>query len=348
MNTSDTSHTHKEHKEYDVVGMGHALMDIIVTVDDEFLQELDVAKGSMTLIDDTKHAALIKMLSDKELKLATGGSASNTIKGISILGGKGAFMGMIGNDDYGNTYEKLLSESHVKPVLGKCDKDTGIAIICVTPDGERTMLTYLGAASEFRIENVDEEIIKRSKILHIEGYFIGNPETEKAVLKAMEIAKATQKKISIDLSDPGLITSKLESIKTILKEYVDIVFVNEYEAKAFTGSTGSEEEEAVNILSEYCDVAIVKLGAKGSIIKHHDRASNTKTFHKIPIHRVEVVNTNGAGDAYAAGILYAIAYYIPMNKAGTLASYISSRVVSIPEATLSHGIEDDVKKIVEE
>jgi len=336
MHTTDKIITHRE---YDVVGMGHALMDIIVTVDDDFLKELDVAKGSMTLIDDTKHAALIKMLSDKDLLKATGGSASNTIKGVSILGGFGAFMGMIGNDDYGKTYEKLLLKSDVKPALGKCGKDTGIAIICITPDGERTMLTYLGAASEFRIENVDEDIIKKSKILHVEGYFIGNPETEKAVMKAMEIAKANHRKISIDLSDPGLIQGKIESIKTLLKEYVDIVFVNEYEAKAFTGV---EEEDAVHILSEYCDVAIVKLGAKGSIIKHRNK------IHNIPVHKVEVVNTNGAGDAYASGILYAIAHDIPIDKAGTLASYISSKVVSIAEATLDHSIADVVKKIVEE
>jgi len=332
-------------QEYDVVGMGHALMDIIVDVDDEFLEKLNFEKGSMVLINDEQHNRLLEQLKNKKMIMATGGSASNTIKGVTNLGGKSAFMGMIGHDEYGKNYEKLLSDIHIKAVLKHSTKDTGTSIICVTPDKERTMLTYLGAASEFKEEDVDEDTIKNSKILHIEGFFVGNSETEKAVMKAMKIAKSNGREISMDLADPGLIRAKIDSLKVMLKEYVDIVFVNEHEAFAFTGV---EEEDAVHILSEYCDVSIVKLGAKGSIIKHHDKIKNTKTVHKVPIHKVEVVNTNGAGDAYAAGILYSIAHDIPMPKAGKIASYISSRVVSIPEATLSHSIEKEVKKIVDE
>jgi len=327
-------------KEFDVIGIGHALMDIIVDVDDAFLEEMNVSKGSMTLIDDAKHKEIIEKISIKNSTEAAGGSAANTIKGVSILGGKSAFMGTIGNDRYGKTYEKLLEDIQVKSILSKNNKNTGTAIICVTPDGERTMMTYLGAASEFREKDVNEESIKNSKILHIEGFFIGNPETEKAVLKAMKIAKANGTKISMDLSDAGLIRAKIDSFKKLLKEYVDVAFVNEHEAKAFTGV---EEEDAVHKLAEYCDVAIVKIGSKGSLIKHHN-----KTTYKIPINKVNVVNTNGAGDAYAAGILYSIAHDIPMDKAGKIASYISSQVVSIQEATLSRSLKDDVERILRE
>jgi len=330
--------------EYDVVGMGHALMDIIVDVDDDFLNKLNFEKGSMVLINDEQHTKLMEQLKDKKIIMATGGSASNTSKGVSILGGKSAFMGMIGNDDYGKDYERLLTQSHIRAALANCSKNTGTSIICVTPDKERTMLTYLGAASEFREKDVDEEIVKNSKILHIEGFFVGNPETEKAVIKAMKIAKANHRMISMDLADPGLIHAKIDSLKVMLKEYVDIVFVNEHEAKAFTGV---EEEDAIHVLSEYCDVSIVKLGSHGSIIKHNDIISKKKTVHRVPIHKVEVINTNGAGDAYAAGILYSIAHDIPMDKAGKIASYISSRVVAIPEATLNKSIENEIKKILE-
>jgi len=332
-------------KQYDVVGMGHALMDIIVGVDDEFLKKLNIEKGSMALINDEQHKKLLEQLKDKEIIMSTGGSASNTSKGVSILGGTSAFMGMIGHDEYGKDYEKLLSDINIKAVLSKNTKATGTSIICITPDKERTMLTYLGAAAEFKEKDVDEEVIKNSKILHIEGYFVGNEETYKAVQKAMKIAKANHTTISMDLSDTWLINAKMDTFKEILKEYVDIVFVNEHEAFAFTNK---EEEDAVHILSEYCDVAIVKLGSKGSIIKHHDRVSGTKNVHNVPIHKVEVVNTNGAGDSYASGILYSIAHDIPMEKAGKIASYISSRVVSIPEATLNHSLKDEVKRIVGE
>jgi sugar/nucleoside kinase (ribokinase family) len=331
--------------EYDVVGMGHALMDIIVDVDYEFLNKLGFEKGSMVLINDEQHHRLIEQLKDKKLLKATGGSASNTSKGVSILGGKSAFMGLVGRDDNGKTYEKLLMDSGIKAALKYSEKNTGTSIVCITPDRERTMLTYLGAASEFKEKDVDEDIVKNSKILHIEGYFVGNPGTYTAVLKAMKIAKNHNRMISMDLSDTGLIKAKIDTFKELLKEYVDIVFVNEHEAKAFTDK---EEEDAVHILSEYCDVSIVKLGAKGSIIKHHDKINNIKTLHKIPIHKVEVINTNGAGDAYASGILYSIAHNVLMEKAGKIASYISSRVVSIPEATLNHSIEHEVKRIIEE
>ena len=338
MQISDAYH------EYDVVGMGHALMDIIVEVDEEFLKDLNLEKGSMILIDDAQHKKILEQLKSKKLIKSTGGSASNTAKGVSILGGKSAFMGKVGLDDNAKTYEKLLTEWHIKAALSTCKKDTGTSIICITPDGERTMITYLGAAGEFSDADVDKDLIKNSKILHIEGYFVGNVETYNAVLKAMKTAKDSGRKVSMDLSDTGLIKAKIDTFKKILKEYVDIVFVNEHEAKAFTGMEG---EDALHILSEYCDVSIVKLGSQGSLIKHTDKINNTKTIHQIPIHKVKVVNTNGAGDSYAAGILYSIAHDIPMDKAGFLASYISSKVVSIPEATLNYSLKDDVKKILE-
>ena len=326
-------------KTIDVTGMGHALMDIIVDVDDGFIEKMGVKKGSMTLIDAKQYNELIHSLSGKHLTQAAGGSAANTIKGVSVLGGRSEFMGTVGNDIYGKAYEKLLSDMHVESRLSKIQKNTGISVICVTPDKDRTMMTYLGAAAEFGEKDVNERSINDSQILHIEGFFIGNPQTENAVIAAMKIAKESGTKISMDLSDAGLIQAKLDSFKTLLREYVDIVFVNEHEAKAFTGV---EEEDAVNVLGKYCDVAIVKIGSRGSLIKHDGK------LYKIPINKVKVVNTNGAGDAYAAGILYSIAHNIPLDKAGKIAAYISSLVVANSHATLDYSLKDYVKRILEE
>lgn len=330
---------------YDVVGLGSPLMDITINVENKFLDELNLKKGSMTLINEEKYFEIISKLSDKKILESTGGSASNTIKGVSVLGGRSVFMGMIGNDKYGVHYEKLLHESRVTSALVKCSVNTGLSIICITPDKERTMITYLGAATEFSENNIDEKIIKESKILHVEGFFIELEKNAGAVLKAMKIAKENHVKISIDLSDSGLIERKNVLLKEIMRDFVDIVFVNEHEAFAFTGK---KELDALHALSEYCDVSIVKLGSAGSLIKHKDKINNKHTIHNILIHKVEVVNTNGAGDSYASGILYSIANNIPLDKAGKLASYISSKVVSVESATLDSINMDDVKKILEE
>ncbi len=332
-------------KTYDVIGIGNPLMDITVNVDDTFLEELGLKKGSMTLIDEIKHSEIIQKLCEKQTLESTGGSASNTIKGVSVLGGTSAFMGMIGNDKYGKEYERLLEKANVKSVLAKCSKNSGLSIICVTPDNERTMITYLGAALEFSESNINEDILKNAKILHVEGFFIELEKNRNAAIKAMKIIKEHNGLVSIDLSDAGLIQRTHNILKDLLKNYVDIVFVNEHEAKAFTGV---EELDAAHALSEYCDVSVVKLGSKGSIIKHVDTKQNKTSIHNVAVHKVEVVNTNGAGDSYAAGILYSIANDIPFDKAGKIASYISSKVVSIPEATLNCSLKDEVKKIIEE
>jgi len=331
--------------QYDIIGLGNALLDLTIAVQESFLESIDLVKGTMTLVDEERYTRILTKIRELPSEKSSGGSSSNTIKGVSILGGKGAFMGMIGHDSYGKKYEDELNGFNVKTFLSKTNKNTGTAITFITSDGERTFATYLGASIEFAYKNIEEDAIKNSKIIHIEGFFLEPPQHRKAALQAMTIAKNNGVKISVDLSDPHLINRNKEFFKEVLQNYVDIVFVNEHEAKAFTGC---EEEDAVNILSEYCDVSIVKLGSKGSIIKHHDRVTNTQTVHNVPIQKVKVVNTNGAGDSYAAGIIYCIANDIPMQKAGKIASYISSRVVSIPEATLSHSIADEVKKIVDE
>jgi sugar/nucleoside kinase (ribokinase family) len=353
MNTNNNSNDNNITTNYDVVCLGNPLMDMTIEVDDAFLDKAQLKKGTMTLIDDSKHSELLHAIKDKKTFRSTGGSASNTANGVSVLGGKSAFIGMIGKDAIGTQYKKLLEEAKVLPLVATysgTDKETGLSMVFITPDKERTMATYLGTALEFSEENITEEIediIKNSKILHIEGYFIELEKNFKAVLKAMKIAKDNNVKISMDLSDPGLIQRKNVLLNEIMKDYIDIVFVNENEARAFTGF---EELDAAHALSKFCEVSVVKLGSKGSIIKHVDKKNKKESIHNILVRKVEVVNTNGAGDSYASGILYSIAKGISFEKAGKIASYISSRVVSIPEATLGSNIslKDEVKRIIDE
>jgi sugar/nucleoside kinase (ribokinase family) len=325
-------------KIFDVIGMGNALLDLTVNVDDSLLSALKLIKGHMKLVDEDEYMYILNEIADLDAEKSSGGSASNTIKGISILGGHSAFMGMIGTDEYGDTYEEEVTKSNVKALLSRCEDNTGVAITFITPDGERTFATYLGASLQFSKVNIDEQAICNSKILHIEGFFLEPPEHRIAALTAMDIAKANNILISLDLADQALILRNKEFFSVVLDKYVDIVFVNEHEAKAFTGLL---DEDALHELSKHCTYAIVKLGARGSLIKHYDKV------HTVDSRKVEVINTNGAGDAYAAGILFGIAHGLSLEKCGEIASMISSKVVNTHSATINEDLKLEVEKIIE-
>ena len=195
----------------------------------------------------------------------------------------------------------------------------------MTRDGERTFATHLGAARHFRSEHIVLSEIAKSKILHIEGYMLGEPETREAMVDAMKYAEEHGTLVSVDLSAPGVITNNLVVLKDIVKQYVDIVFVNEDEAYAFTGK---RELEALHEICELCSIAIVKLGERGSLIKGEGMV------YTVEPSRVAIVNTNGAGDMYAAGFLHGLAYGHPMDSIGKVASHAAALVVASPGARI--------------
>ena len=324
-------------KKYDVIGIGSPLLDFIIEVDEGVLEEMDLKKGEMHLVDEEKSKEILEKLEKHEVKTAPGGSAANTLDGVGILGGNAVFLGKIGKDKHGDFYEQKTNEHGVNSRLSKHDSiATGHTITFITPDSERTFATHLGASLHFRKEDVLEEDIKASKILHIEGFQLEDPELKEASIHAMKIAKDNGVKVSIDLADPALIGRTLKDLREIVKKYADIIFVNETEAEAFTGK---KEEEALHEIYDMCEIAIVKLGEKGSLIKANGM------IYRIPIHKVNVVNTNGAGDAYAAGILYSIANNINMEKAGKIAAYISAQVVANTGARLNKNLKKGINKL---
>lgn len=317
-------------KKYDVVGIGNALLDFIVEVEDGILAEMNLAKGQFTLIDKEKSKELLGKLEKHEVKTAPGGSSANTLAGVSVLGGNAVLIGKVGKDKHGDIYEQKTSDCGVNVKFSRHESEmTGHCITFITPDAERTFATHLGAALHLRKEDVFEEEIKASKILHTEGYQLEDPNLKEATVHAMKIAKENGVKISIDLSDPGLVGRNLEPIRKLVEDYADIVFVNEMEAEAFTGK---KDEEALHAIYNMCEIAIVKLGEKGSLIK----ANNM--IYKIPVYKTKIVNTNGAGDMYAAGILYGIANSLPIERAGKIGSYAASLVVGQTEARLNKKI----------
>lgn len=323
-------------KKYDAVGIGSALMDFLVEVGEDELLEMDLKKGEMHLIDEEKSKAILKKLENYSVKLAPGGSAANTLAGISVFGGSAVLCGKVGKDKHGDIYEERTVEEGVKSRLGRHEKITGHAVTFITPDSERTFATHLGASLELRKNDIFEEDIVLSKILHIEGYQLEDKELREAALHAMRIAQKNNVLVSVDLADPGLIKRNLEDLHRIVKEHVDIVFVNKEEAKAFTGKEGVE---ALDLIYSMCKYAIVKLGKDGSLIKFKD------VVYKIPGFEAKAVDTTGAGDMYAAGILYGISHDISIEKAGKMASYAASLVVSQIGARLDKSYGEKIKKM---
>lgn len=307
-------------KEYDVIGIGNPLLDIIIEVDEDVLHEHGLEKGGMHLIDGIAGKKILESLHAYAKAYVSGGSAANTVAGVALLGGKSSFVGVVGDDTHGKMYEQDMSGGGVHTNLYRHEsEDTGYAITFVTRGGERTFATCLGAAGCLRRQHLSEEDIRKSKILHIEGYLLEGEETREAIVSAMKLAKKYDTLVSLDLSASGVILRHLTLVKAIVSEYADVVFVNEEEALALTGK---EESEALHMISESCPIAVVKLGAKGSLVKRHGKV------HEISPHPVVMVNTNGAGDMYAAGFLHGLAQGYDTETIGSVASEVASLVVA--------------------
>ena len=277
-------------------------------------------------------------IEDERSGFFSGGSVSNTLAGISNLGGKVFFNGKVGRDNIGFDYEMMMMQQGVGCDLKKSNNKTGTVLALVTPDSDRTFAVNLGAASNFSKKDINTKALLNSKILHLEAYLLENPLLKKAAIKAMRIAKRNKIPISIDLSDPDLIKRNKKEFKKIVKKYVSILFLNEKEAEALTGTKNMYK--AINKLSKYVKLAVIKLGPKGSMIKIRNRIL---VFE--PYKTNNVVDTTGAGDMYAAGMLFGISKGFSLEKSGKIASYAASRIIEQLGARLNYSIKDDIMKI---
>ncbi|MEN9626572.1 MAG: hypothetical protein RL557_900 [archaeon] len=307
-------------KKFDVVGIGSALLDIVYTVPDQVLQKFELPKGGMKLISNKESIQLFDALKEHEPSVNPGGSCSNTLAGISCLGSKTAFFGKIGNDEHGNLYESKTIQAGINSFLSRhATQLTGHAITFITPDGERTFAVHLGASADLHLNDLSKDIITQSKILHLEGYQLEIPQIQEAIIHIITSAKENDVKISLDLSDAGLVQRNHPLFQQFVKEHVDIVFANEEEAKSFTGKN---PEQALHEIAQHVDTVIIKLGEKGSLIK------SKNTMHTIPSEKTTVVNTNGAGDMYAAAILHSLVQNTSLESAGRLASFSAALIVN--------------------
>jgi sugar/nucleoside kinase (ribokinase family) len=280
----------------------------------------------MKLITRVESENILKDLGHLKWKLSPGGSAANMLSGASALGNRVAFLGVVGKDKFGRSYESRMEKEGIVSRLSFHDSAmTGHAIILVTPDGERTMATHLGAALNFSKDHLKEDEIKSSRILHIEAYQLENA-TRQTILRAVEVAKDNDVKVSLDLSDAGLVRRNRKAFYDIIRDFIDVVFANKEEALEFTGL--KDPQAALSEIAGLCSVAAVKLGAEGSLIKNAGKIFCVKPY------RVKMINTTGAGDNYAAGILHGLVNDLDLKDAGNIASYISALVVASAGAHL--------------
>jgi sugar/nucleoside kinase (ribokinase family) len=306
-----------------ILGIGNALIDVLIFItDDAVLQKFGFPKGSMTLVDAKLSAEIKKETKNHNRIIQTGGSAANTIHGIAKLGGQCGYIGKISDDEFGNFYLEDFKKNRINTHFFYSETGTGHATGLISPDSERTFGTYLGAALELTPEDMISDIFSNYGIMHIEGYLVQNHALIEA---AMRTAKENGLLVSIDMASFNIVEENVDFLHDMIRKYVDIVFANEEEAFALTGKTPFESLPAI---AEMCSIAVVKLGAQGSVIQSGKRVIQIEA---IP---AKSIDTTGAGDIYASGFLYALSENLDLEIAGKIGSLLAGNVVEVMGAKI--------------
>ena len=308
-------------KQYDVYGLGNALVDMEFEVEDGFLKLMEIDKGVMTLVDEDQQHRLMTHLDAFEGNRASGGSAANTLIAVSAMGGSAYYACKVADDDLGHFYlhdlkaagvDTNVNGTHAEGITGKC-------LVMVTPDAERTMHTYLGISSELSVGEISDSHIKASEYLYMEGYLVTSPPAKEANIHARRIAEASGVKTALTFSDPAIVQHFHAELTETIGDGIDLLFCNESEALTFTGKDSIDD--AVEVIRTFAKNFAITRGSKGALI--HDGSLT----HRIEPHPIKAIDTNGAGDMFAGAYLYGITHGYSIPAAGRLASLASSQVV---------------------
>lgn len=306
----------------DVIGVGNAIVDVLAKADDAFLKSHDIPKGGMLLIDEPQARNIYAgMGSAVEI---SGGSAANSIACIASLGGKGGFVGKVFDDNFGEVFRHDLRamgvEFDTKPLTE--GPATGRCLVNVTPDAQRSMTTFLGAAGLVSPDDIDESQIARGTISFFEGYLFEQPVAREAFIRACAVAKRKGKRTALTLSDASCVERQFEVLQEFIPNHIDILLANDRETAALFGS------DDVSVIADkaraLCPLTAITLSEKGSVLIPRD-GEMVKIDAVSP---TELVDTTGAGDAYAAGLLYGLAQGFEFARAGALGSLAASEVIS--------------------
>lgn len=306
---------------YDVVAVGNAIIDVLKSVPDSFLLEENIAKGAMTLIDEARADHLTARLADAVV--AAGGSAANTMTGLASFGGKAAYIGKVANDDLG---ARFTSEFRAAGVVFNtpprpAPPGTARSLIAVTPDGQRSMNTYLGASTLLSPADIDDDLIRAGATLFLEGYLFDRDEAKAAFVRAAEIARGAGRRVALTLSDLFCVERHRDSFQHLVSGHVDVLFSNEAEILALYEQ--SDLGAALEAAKRACPVVIVTRSEVGSLI-----ATTEETVEVKPFPVAKVVDSTGAGDQYAAGFLYGYSRGRPLAVCGAFGSLAAAEVIS--------------------
>lgn len=306
---------------YDVTGIGNAIIDVIAHCEEDFLKEMGIERGAMSLIDQNRARLLYGAMGPATE--ISGGSAANTMAGFASFGGRGAYIGLVANDQFGDIFEhdvKAMGLTYQTPryTLGL---ETARSYIFVSEGGERSMNTFLGASSELSETHIDEELIENAAITYMEGYLFDKDPAKAGFKKAAAIAHKAGKQVSLTLSDSFCVNRHREDFAALIQKDVDILFANEDELKALYETDNFTD--ALATVRGQCALAAVTRSERGSVIV---RGEETVTVKAEPV--TKVVDTTGAGDQYAAGFLYGLIRNRPLAECGRLGSIAAAEVIS--------------------
>ena len=316
-----------------ILGLGNALTDILLQISEGDLREIGFPKGSMNLINAEQFEQLQTKFASVRKKLVAGGSASNTVATIAQLGGKASFIGKIGNDEVGRFYHEELLKNNVQPQLLTSSLMSGCCIVLITPDGERTFCTYLGAAADMKAEDICKEAFIGYDICHVEGYLVQDHELIETTLRTAKEQGCT---VSLDLASYNVVNENHQFLKDLIYKYVDIVFANEDESFAYTHLN---PEEAVENLAQQCDIAIVKVGKRGSYVRQGTQ------LHHIGAITSNCLDSTGAGDLYAGGFLHALSDGFDLRRCGEIGTIAAGRIVEIVGTKLPEETWEEIRRI---
>ena len=325
--------------EYDVYGVGNAIVDTEVEVEDSFLSGHGLDKGIMTLVSAESQAELLKSLTGHAQHGSAGGSAANTVTAVAHFGGSAFFTGKIGNDMHGALYRESLAEAGVEFDMTPANAGpTGACVILVTPDGERTMRTSLGAASTLEPGDIASGALRSSRIVYVEGYLLSTPSCAEAAECAMAVASEAGVQVALSLSDPAIAAIFIDEFRRVTRQYVDILFCNEHEAGIYGGE--GAREERLRAVGMDAPLVFMTCGADGALV--FDDGAITH----VPGYVVPVVDTTGAGDVFAAGALYGLTHGLNPTDAGKLGAFASAKVVTDFGARLREPLHETLEAIL--
>jgi sugar/nucleoside kinase (ribokinase family) len=308
-------------KRFDVLGIGNAIVDILAPASEDFLNAEGIPKGMMTLIDETRAEALFKKMGPATI--VSGGSAANTMAGLASLGGRAAYIGRVHDDQLGAVFSHDIKAIgvHFETPPSLEGASTASCMILITPDGQRSMNTYLGASTDLSTDELDEGLTRDSKVTYLEGYLFDKPPAQEAFLTAAQQAHKHGNKVALTLSDPFCVNRHRGAFQKLVSGNVDILFANEMEACALYEKNSLEE--VFPLLSEACELAVVTCSEKGAVILNKGKQIKT------PAEKVaRVVDSTGAGDLYAAGFLFGYTRDLPLEVCGGLGAICAAEVIS--------------------